>query len=145
MRFERDDDGRVTSIESNEGAASFEYSNGAIVGYELADGLRASLTYGAGGEVATIEYGDTTEHWDWSDGVLRAVTIEDDRYELDWLALGILATVSRDGDDEMQHRRRPSSDERRVSATATARPSRTFGWDVSRDEPRRPWRLVDGD
>ena len=102
VRFERGNGGQVTSMETADGGADFEYLNGAVVGYELADGLGVSLTYGPNGEIASVAYGDTTEQWDWSESELRAVTIDDARYELDWLAPGILSSVSRDGDVEMR-------------------------------------------
>ena len=95
--FERNVDGQVIALDTVEGRASFEYSNGTLSGYSLGDGDDVAVTYGAGGDVESIEYGDTVEQWAWRNGELQTVTIDDERYDLRWLAPGVLASVERDG------------------------------------------------
>ena len=95
--FERDSDGRVIAMDTPDGRATFEYSAGGLVGYRLSGGADVSVAYSSDGSVASVAYGDVTEQWEWRDGALRTVTIKDVRYDLEWLAPGVLASVTRDG------------------------------------------------
>lgn len=101
VRVKRNADGQITAMTTADGDSTFDYTKGRLTHYKLANGLDATLTYDADGNVKTIKSGGDTEEWTWSDGTIRSVTIGDDRYNLDWLSPGTLSKVTRDGEMQM--------------------------------------------
>lgn len=98
VELTRDPTGRLQSMKSADGELVLAYDNESRVSsFRLPDGRDGAVVWGEDG-VASLQVGDHSERWDYVDGEVARVTVNNETtYETTWASPGVFASVVRDG------------------------------------------------
>ena len=128
--FEYDEGGRIVTVsdESGDVLETYDYDErGRMVNATL-DGEQIEVRYSNSG-IDWIAIGDNTEFWSRSDGEVDQIRLDDRSYEIEWVAPGVLGSVSLDGETLIDV---TVDSKGRITSISTGDEVRAeFGWDAS--------------